>query len=379
MSSANFGIGLTGGGARGAYQAGVLQALSEILKSQNLDGKNNPFRYWSGVSAGSINATHMAANATDAVKGAEALVKLWSRLEPDKVYRTDFLTLSSNSLKWIRDLSFGEFFKAKMAESLLDTEPLWDLLRKNMDLPSIQRQIESGGLNGLACSTYSYKDNRTVTFCQGKNKYHWNRHRRYSKNEDIKIEHIVASCSIPLLFPSVKINDEYFADGSFRNLSPISPLLHMGAQKILMISVRGREEFSERVYNMEPKLARISGIILNALFFDTLEIDLERVRHINEIVAALKKDVETKRSDYTMIDYMVIRPSQDVGKIACEQIKKLPRFVRYLLAGLGSAEESAELLSYILFTSGFTKKLIDLGYEDTMSQKKELTRWLCPN
>lgn len=372
----NCGISLTGGGARGSYQAGVLKGLAEILKEQDLSGDKNPFQLWSGVSAGSINALACASGLDRFSETVEQLVGLWSEIRPEDVYRTDIKSLSLNSAKWISDLTFGSFLKSKKAKSLLDTEPLWGFLDRHLRFSRVDKLIAEGKLQGLACSAFSFSDNCTVTFLQTREDFSWNRHKRVSKKTSIELKHIMASCAIPILFPSVKIEDKFFADGSFRSLSPISPLIHMGAKKIMVIGVRGRDEFSEKRSATEPGIAKMAGAILNSLFFDTLEIDLERVRHINELLTATKKELVTARSDYSLIDYLVIRPSRDVSRMAIDRAKYFPKLIRFLLGGLGPLEESAELASYILFVSEFTKDLIELGYNDTIKQKQSLVKWL---
>lgn len=368
-------VSLTGGGARGSYQAGVLQAISEILKQQNLTGENNPLKLWSGVSAGAINATACAAGADDLESSCQTLVKLWGEITPDRVYRTDFSSLSKNSVKWIRDLTLGSFVSVKTAKSLLDTEPLWAFLGHHIKFEKIEEQLKNKFIRGVTCAAYSYADNKTVNYVQADRDYQWDRNRRYSKNSALKVDHIMASCAIPLLFPSIKMGGEYFADGSFRNLSPMSPLIQMGAKKILVVGVRGLDEFAEKKYSAEPTLARISGLIFNSLFFDNIEIDFERVRHINEIVTAAG-NIETKRSDYSRIDYHILRPSKDVGLMAMKKIKNFPAMINYLIGSLGSVNESSELASYILFDSSFTKELLELGYNDTYAQKEQLMQFL---
>lgn len=372
----NYGISLTGGGARGSYQAGVLKGLAEVLKSQGLVDDKNPFQYWSGVSAGSINAAACVAGLDHLPATIDRLVDLWSNIRPEDVYLTDFASLSINGMKWARDLTLGSLLNMKRVRSLLDTKPLWDYLAEQIHFSRIDSHLKEGRLKGLACSAYSCSDNRTITFLQTLEDVSWNRHRRSSQKCAIRLEHIMASCSIPLLFPSVKIGDHYYADGGFRSLSPISPLIHLGAQKILIIGVRGRDEFSEKRTIHEPGVAKMAGAILNALFFDTIEIDLERVRHINELLTATQLDLKTERSSYSILDYMVIRPSRDVSRMALERAEHFPRLIKFLLGGLGPIEESAELASYILFVSAFTKDLIDLGYNDMMKQKSALLKWL---
>lgn len=377
MSNAlNYGISLTGGGARGSYQAGVLKGLTEILKSQDLLDKKNPFQYWSGVSAGSINATACASGLDNLDGTVDRLVSLWGNIKPEDVYLTDIASLSTNGARWVRDLTFGSLLKTKKARSLLDTKPLWGFLEKQIHFSRIGEQLKNSRLKGLACSAYSYGDNRTVTFLQADADCSWNRHRRCSQKVEMRLEHILASCAIPLVFPSVKIENNYYADGSFRSLSPISPLIHMGAKKILVIGVRGRDEFSEKRSLVEPGVAKIAGAILNALFFDTIEVDLERVKHINELLMATQKELTTTRSDYSVVDYMIFRPSRNVSRMATDRAKNFPRLIKFLLSGLGPFEESAELASYILFVSDFTKDLIDLGYNDVLKQKDVFLKWL---
>lgn len=376
LNGLDHGISLTGGGARGSYQAGVLKGLTEILKSQDLLGKENPFQYWSGVSAGAINAAACTSGLDSLEETVNRLVGLWSGVRPEDVYLTDVASLSLNSAKWIRDLTFGSLLKTKKANALLDTKPLWGFLEKQIPFSRISKQIKDARLKGLACSAYSYSDNRTVTFLQTSEDCSWNRHRRCSQKVDINLEHVMASCSIPVLFPAVKIVDQFYADGGFRSLSPISPLIHMGAKKILVIGVRGRDEFSEKRSVLEPTVAKMAGAILNALFFDTIEVDLERVKHINELLSVTQKELTTERSQYSIVDYMVFRPSRDVSRMAIERARSFPKLIKFLLSGLGPYEESAELASYILFVSDFTKDLIDLGYNDVLKQKDMFLNWL---
>lgn len=376
LNGLNYGISLTGGGARGSYQAGVLKGLTEVLKSQDLLHEKNPFQYWSGVSAGSINATACASGLDNLENTVDRLVHLWATIRPENVYLTDFSSLSTNGVKWIRDLTFGSLLKTKKASSLLDTKPLWGYLEKQIHFSRIAKQIKEKRLKGLACSAYSFSDNKTVTFLQTNEDYSWQRHRRCSQKVDIRLDHILASCAIPILFPAVKVADQYYADGGFRSLSPISPLIHMGAKKILVIGVRGRDELSEKRSVAEPGIAKMAGAILNALFFDTIEVDLERIRHINELLLATQKELITERSNYSIVDYMVFRPSRDVSRMALERVKYFPKLIKFLLSGLGSYEQSAELASYILFVSEFTKDLIDLGYNDVLKQKDTFLKWL---
>lgn len=372
----SLGISLTGGGSRGAYQVGVLKGLYEIIADEKLFS-TNPFRHWLGSSAGSINAAMCAAGCDNPGETINKLELLWRNIQPEQVYRTDFRTLSSNGYKWIRDMSVGGLLKSHRARSLLNTEPLLDLLNSKIDFGAIQNHIDGGLIESLAISAYSHRDNRTVTFLQSKDLIEWDRPRRVGRSTQITSTHILASCAIPLLFPAIEINKEYLADGSFRNLSPLSPLIQMGAKKIFMIGVRGPNEFSDAIHDKEPGVAKVAGVMMNSLFFDSIDIDLERIKSTNEMVESFQeKQIITNRSDYSKIDVLVIKPSRDIDRIAESKVKNFPRMIKFLLGGLGSITEASELASYLLFVPEFTQELIDLGYADILDRRSEVVHWL---
>jgi NTE family protein len=369
-------ITLTGGGARGAYQAGVLLALGEILKENGLLGRHNPLKYWCGVSAGSINAAYCAGGAESLDASASRLAAIWDELRPDRIYRTDLAAVGKNSVKWLKDLTLGPLLRSHSARALFDTSPLFNLIDKGVFFDRVGKNISEGYINALACSAYSYRDARTITFLQSNSEAGWSKPKRSSHKTIIDSRHVMASCAIPILFPSASIDGEYFGDGSFRDTAPLAPSIHMGAKRILVVGVQGPNEQSGRIDIGDPGVARLAGTILNALFFDTLAIDLERINHMNEIVRALKKDVKTERSDYSSIDLKVIQPSRDIALLALDKIRALPKTVEYLLGGLGDRSETATLASYLLFDKSFTNQLIDLGYNDVKKQRSDITQWL---
>lgn len=367
---------LTGGGARGSYQAGVIAALSEILQEQGLSGATQPFQHLYGVSAGAINAAYCAAGANDLKASTKRLAKIWSDITPNQVYRTDLATLGGNSLKWVKDLTFGPLFKERSARSLLDTEPLYKLVDRGLLYRQITKNIKSKVLLSLGCSAYNYREAKTYSFIQTELPVSWDKHRRVSKLVDITAQHIMASCAIPIIFPSIEIEGTDYADGGFRDTAPLAPAIHLGAKKLLVVGVQGPNEREARIQDENPGIARIAGTILNALFFDTLAIDIERIQHLNEIISANQSDIKTTRSEYAPLDIKVIQPSYDISVIAEQKVKYLPPAIKYLLAGIGNASESATLSSYILFANEFTRDLIALGRQDLLRQKEEIVHWL---
>lgn len=373
------GINLNGGGARGSYQAGALMALGQILKKRNLLGEKNPLKIWSGASAGAINATYCASYSQDLFKATENLATLWREIQPQHVYRTDMVSLGKNSARWIRDLTFGSLFQKKLAQSLLDTAPLLTLLNDKIKYAQIQKNIDSTIIRSLSCNAYCFSTNKTVSFVQGECPP-WERSRRISVATKITANHVLGSCAIPMLFPLVPIRDQYFGDGGFRNTAPTAPVIHQGAQKILMIGVRYQSTETDKDHTSyeEPGIAKLAGSILNALFFDSIDLDLERLNLVNEIIQTVHQPIQTQRSDYSAIDYKLISPSQNIAKIAENSGKEgFPKMVQFLIDGLGTRKDTADLASYLLFHPTFTQQLVELGLKDTLERKDEIEDWLC--
>lgn len=363
---------MSGGGARGAYQAGAMVGLAEILKEQGETG--DPFHWYAGMSAGAINTTFCAAGEPNLLQTTKNLAHLWEHIEPEQVYRTDPLSLGKIGVGWMRDLSVGAFFKKRMAKELLDASPLRELLLHNIDFANIDKKIKAGRLKGVTCCAFNYDEAKVVSFLQADESINnWNRHRRYSHKTTISVDHVLASSSIPIVFSPVEIDGCYYGDGSLRNTAPISPLIHMKCPNFVFIGVRYMGPLSVTKSNTFPSIARVSGAILNGLFFDYLEVDLERLDRVNAIVKNNHKDVDL---GVKHIEKFCIHPSRDLGEIAGDYAAgALPRFVEYLLGGLGGKTESSDIASYLLFDSRFTKKLLEIGYEDVLRQKAEFIKF----
>jgi NTE family protein len=367
---------LSGGGARGAYQVGVLKAIGALAKQEEL---SNPFPILCGVSAGAINASFLASRSHQFSQGTEELVDLWSSLTSDQVYRTDVASLSKTGLQWMAKLSFGGHTRNDAGRALLDTEPLLQLLRNNIDTEQIKANLLNKSLSALAISALDYHSSQTITFVQSlEQRADWYKNRRRSESSVITPEHVLASSSIPLLFPATPIGPRYYGDGCIRNVSPLSPALHLGATQALVIGVRVPNEVSipiELASSEIPSIARIANVLLNSILLDGVEIDVERARRINDFLDRVPKE-HRENLNFKQLDVVFISPSEDIGALAASQAARLPRFIRYLIKGLGPLNEASEIISYLLFENEFTLQLIDLGYKDAMSQKHEIIRFL---
>jgi Predicted esterase of the alpha-beta hydrolase superfamily len=374
---ANLGLVLSGGGARGAYQAGALAAIGDICKDLKIE---NPFTIYTGVSAGAINVSFLAADPKSFLDGTKTLTKLWSQIESDQVFVSDAMSLSRLGLQWMTDLSLGGMKKATPGKALLDTSPLGKLISENCRFENIQKNINAKKFLGVAISAMDYANTNNVTFTQAHESLPvWTRVRRHMERTDLSTDHVLASAAIPLLFPPVGIENRYFGDGCIRNLSPCGPAIYMGAQKLIAIGVRKKQDLCysyEHHKTVEPpSAARVVNVLLNAIMMDGMEVDLERIDRINE---NLRKLDEIHRSHLSVkqVEYVWISPSYDIAEIAATKSNLLPRTIRYMLKGLGNIDEASEIISYLLFESGYCKKLIDMGYEDTMKQKVALAKFI---
>ncbi len=362
---------LSAGGARGAYQVGVLKAIQEISSKKQI-----PFSVLCGVSAGSINAATLAAYADNFETAINVLEKSWTSINPDSVFKTDIKTISSVSIKWLKDLSFGGLTGGATPKSLLNTEPLQRLLKKTIPIKRIKQNIEGEHLKALTVTATNYYTSTAVTFVQTKTEIPmWERTRRRSQFSDIGIEHLMASSAIPIFFPSVEIDGKHFGDGCIRNQAPLSPAIYLGSEKIIAIGVRKKSIIDEGLeLNPVPSVAHIAGVILDAVLLDSIEMDVVRMDKINQII---KKLGTTEK--YRKVDTLWVGPSEDIGEIALSYYKKLPRVVRYLLKGLGPDKQISTIVSFLLFDPVFCKKLIELGYKDGRNQSDQILEFIKTN
>lgn len=367
------GLVLTGGGARAAYQVGVLRAVATILPK----GARNPFPVICGTSAGAINAASLAVSARNFHEGVRQLVDVWENFHVNRVYRSDPAGLFLNSIRLLSSLILNKHG----AISLLDDSPLTNLLIHRLPFRGIQKSINSGDLHGLGITAWGYTSGQSVTFYQGReNITAWDRERRVGVSTNIGVEHLLASSAIPFLFPARRINREYFGDGSMRQLAPISPALHMGAERILVIGVHDTLNIRPDLVNPAsyPPMAQIAGHVMNSIFLDSLDVDLERLQRINEIIQLIPREtLENSSMQLRQIETMIISPSEEINKIAERYSHTLPRTMRLAYRAIGAmGRDGSTLLSYLLFEKPFCQALIKLGYQDTMSRKNEILQFI---
>jgi len=369
------GLVLSGGGARAAYQVGVLKAVSELMPPVCF----NPFPVICGTSAGGLNAAGLACRGDclqDAVAHLEAV---WSNFRTHQVYRTDWPGVLKYALRFLWTVAFGRL-RNDWPVSLLDNSPLRDLLGANLALSRIGEIIEAGYLQAVCITASGYTSGESVSFFQGARHLDgWKRARRVGVKTQITIDHLLASSAIPLLFPAVHINREFFGDGALRQLAPISPALHLGAEKILVIGVSSDGDRQQREKtSLYPSIAQVVSNILNSSFIDSLESDLERLRRINRTISHIPEEIRARHISLRHIETLVISPAaRTLDRIAMKHARSLPKSIRSFVSGSGATRRSGSgVLSYLLFEASYCQELIQLGYDDAMMKKEELRAFL---
>jgi len=364
---------LPGGGARCAYQVGVLKAIAELMPKRS----PSPFPVISGTSAGAINSIVLATRARRFQHAVADMERVWGNFRTQQVFRSDSMTMLKTSANWLFSIVMGGRLGSN-PKSLLDNSPLRALLGRYIRLSHINDSIERGFLDAIAITAAGYGSARSISFYQGLEEFEpWRRVRRLGIPAEITLDHLMASVAAPLVFPPVQIGREYFGDGAMRQATPLSPAVRLGARRLLVIGVRNEEKDPEPGPDdivPFPSFGRIAGYMLDALLMDGLSSDLERLARLNQIVngqpgKTLMGDFPTIRS----IDTMIMMPSQDVRDIALRHLHEMPRPVRILMRGLGAMNYGGrQLVSYLLFESGYTRELIRLGYSDAMDRRQQV-------
>jgi NTE family protein len=388
------GLVLTAGGARGAYQAGVLKRVSEL---RALRGRPAPFRIITGASAGAINGAALAAYHSDFTEGAVKLATLWAQLTAADVFRTDLFTFARTGTQLMLDMVLGRLTGSTRTHGLVNTAPLRAFLGRHLPMDAISRAIE-GGLYALAITATGYHSGKAFTFIQGKPGHAvWNKSRRVALPTALSLDHILASAAIPLVFPPVALSvasgsTAYFGDGALRLTTPLSPAIRLGAKRLFAIGVRCQEAADSLLRSelsdpgglvsklRSPPLSQICGVFMNAIFLDHLDADLDHLKRMNELVAASKISTGAAKKisePMSVIEPLVISPSADIAIIAKTLEHRMPRTLRYVLDGLGTPDaQSADLTSFLLFDKAFTSELIQLGYRDAAQRIDEIEQFL---
>lgn len=370
-------IVLTGGGARAAYQVGVLRGIARRLPHTHFD-------IVTGVSAGAINAAFLASRSSHVADAVEDLVALWSDLQLHDVFRVDLGSLAGHLARWMARLASGGVAKVE-TKGLVDTGPLAALLARALprlsggEIAGIAENVARCSPRAVALTTLDYRTGQTVTWVQGCGISLWERPMRRSVETPLTVDHVMASAALPLFFPAIRLGDSWYGDGGIRLSAPLSPALHLGAQRILAISTSHRKTFAEADQPTSPGYpppAQIFGHLTSSVFLDVIDQDALRLERSNQFLARLPVQ---EREGFRVVDLLVIRPSQDLGRLAGEYESRLPRAFRFLTRGWGTRETSSpDLLSLLLFEPSYLRRLIEIGEADADARFDEIVAVVRP-
>jgi NTE family protein len=374
------GLVLSGGGARSAYQVGVLRAISEITQF-----KKNPFKIITGLSAGAINGTWLASRTENFDQVTNSMWDAWASITMEQVFKTSSLSMGLIALRWLKDRAIGSMQTHNHISYLLDTSPLFDFLRKNIDFEALNRNLKSDDIYGFSVISANYHTGQSTAFFSGDQKIKsWEALNRLSIRTEIQVEHVMASSAIPIFFPPIRVGEYFYGDGMVRLTSPLSPAIHMGAEKLLVIGIRGPSSQSDNPDDPSDKISvgEVAGTILNGMFFDCLDSDIACMQKMNRILLTMSPEdrkAEADAGELRHIPLLSLNPSEEVAVSNQCELSRLPLALIYMLRGLGVTEDKGrDLLSYLAFEPKYMKQLLELGYEDTLKKRAEVIEFFGP-
>jgi len=362
---------LPGGGARGAYQVGVLKAVSELMSDDV-----NPYPVICGTSAGAINAAVLASHAHEFLQGIKRLEDFWRSMHCERIYRTDPWTVFKSGMQFAVTLLSGGFIRTN-PRAFLDNTPLRDFLHATLQLEGIQTALELDALRGVAITASGYTCSSAISYFQARDGIEaWQRPRRSGQVATLKVNHLLASAALPIIFPAERIGNEYFGDGGMRMVAPLSPAIHLGANQVMVIGTRDEKPDLPPQSPVDyPSAGEIGGYLMDTIFMDTLNADLARLNRINKTLALVPEE-KRQQTGLKNIESLVIRPSRDLRDVTRAHVHEIPRSVQILLRTLGGWGRDWRMASYLLFESAYCGELIDLGYADGMNAEQEIVRFL---
>lgn len=362
---------LTGGGARSAYQVGVLRALSQLLPRAR-----NPFPVIVGTSAGAVAASVLAAEATHWHRAVTGLERVWANFRSEQVFHVDPIHMVRSGLHWVLALLSGGLILSP-PKSMLDNSPLRELLGVHIEFAGVRRNIARGHLQAFAICATSYQTGYSVTFYDAAPSIQeWTREQHIGRRAELTLDHVMASAAIPLLFPPMKLGQEFFGDGAMRQFMPLSPAIHLGADRLLIIGSRGQRDagvLGSVTHPLMPTPGEIFGYMLDTLFTDQIYCDLEQLERINQLVRLAPQAAHGLKA----VETLMMAPSVDPREVAARHAHEMPRSLRTLLRVLGGADaSSSQLASYLSFEAGYTQELIQIGYDDAMRSRDTLLAFM---